>query len=367
MRLPYLPNPPPTATDEEAAIVARIAARRAPRPLQPLDLALLHSPLVADGWNAFLGAVRTQTRRVPADLRELAICRVGAVNRAWYEWGHHAPLAVGAGVSERAVGVLRAWTGPVSLGENKTEVGGKEGGTGEGKEGAALTEEQWAVVVLADEMTRNVEVSDETFAKVRGILGDQGTVELVVTVAAYNSVSRFLVALDGESFFLFLLSFLSPFRWHWISLSPYYLSFFSWGNPARVVESRGFVCWRFCSWRSITEEKKERKKADIDLANETYNSSRREKWHRPGWWALKRNRTNALGRVIQLRRRPEKRLHSGNERERVCVCECEGVLSMLAIRTRSVKGEGLRGRWRLGARVVSCRVVSATILDEERQ
>ncbi|RWA03937.1 hypothetical protein EKO27_g11168, partial [Xylaria grammica] len=44
MRVPYVPVPPPTASEEEAAIVARVAARRHPRPLQPLDLALLHSP-----------------------------------------------------------------------------------------------------------------------------------------------------------------------------------------------------------------------------------------------------------------------------------------------------------------------------------
>lgn len=86
MRLPYVPDPPPTSTPEEQAIVSRIQARRAPRPLQALDLTLLHSPPVADGWNAFLGAVRTRTS-IPADARELAISRVAVVNRAWYEWG----------------------------------------------------------------------------------------------------------------------------------------------------------------------------------------------------------------------------------------------------------------------------------------
>ncbi|KAK7749994.1 hypothetical protein SLS62_008103 [Diatrype stigma] len=107
MRLPYTPNPPTQlATAEDRAIASRIAARRAPRPLQPLDLALLHSPPVADGWNAFLGAVRTRTAALDPAVRELCICRVAACNRAWYEWAHHAPLAREAGVSEEAMAVV---------------------------------------------------------------------------------------------------------------------------------------------------------------------------------------------------------------------------------------------------------------------
>lgn len=189
MRVPYVSNPPPTTTPEDAAIVERITARRHPRPLQPLDLALLHSPPVADGWNSFLGAVRTKTT-LGADVRELAISRVAVVNRAWYEWGHHAPLAVQAGVSESAMEAVKK-EGPLRIEDRPAE----------------LTEEQWASVVIADEMTRNVQVSDETFAKVKGLFGEKGTVEVVATVACYNCVSRFLVALDGK-FDFFFLSFL---------------------------------------------------------------------------------------------------------------------------------------------------------------
>lgn len=89
MRLPYVDPSSPEAftTPEEKAIVERVEARRAPRPLQPLDLTLLHSPSVADGWNSFLGAVRTKTG-LKDDVREIAICRVAIINQAWYEWGH---------------------------------------------------------------------------------------------------------------------------------------------------------------------------------------------------------------------------------------------------------------------------------------
>lgn len=199
MRLPYVPNPPTPATDEDAAIVRRIQERRAPRDLTPLDLALLHAPPVADGWNAFLGAVRTRTA-LPADLRELAISRVAVVNRAWYEWMHHAPLAAAAGVPQAALDALKTETGPLRLADY--------GSGGDGDKTGGLSEQQWAVVVLADEMTRNVEVADETFAKVKDLFGEKGTVEIVATVACYNCVSRFLVALDGEIQIPFL--FASP-------------------------------------------------------------------------------------------------------------------------------------------------------------
>lgn len=107
MRLPYVPVPVATTTPEDAAIVERIAARRAPRPLLELDRALLHSPPIADGWNSLLGAVRTRTL-LPADVLELAICAVAAANNAVYEWAAHAPLARAAGVSDAGIDTVRA-------------------------------------------------------------------------------------------------------------------------------------------------------------------------------------------------------------------------------------------------------------------
>jgi alkylhydroperoxidase family enzyme len=166
MRLPYVPNPPAPSSPEEAAIVERITARRAPRPLQPLDLALLHAPPVADGWNSFLGAVRTRTT-LPADLREIAISRVAVVNRAWYEWAHHAPLAEEGGVSKEGMEVVKR-EGELLLLSGETPAG--------------LTDKQWAVVCYADEMTRNVQVRDETFARLREAFGEREIVEITATV-----------------------------------------------------------------------------------------------------------------------------------------------------------------------------------------
>ncbi|KAG5978928.1 hypothetical protein E4U55_005760 [Claviceps digitariae] len=184
MRLPYVPNPPPASSPQNAAIIERIQQRRAPRSLQSLDLALLHSPPLADGWNAFLGAVRTRTH-LSADLRELAISRVAVCNQAWYEWKHHAPLALAAGVSKDALEHLLQQQGPLT-----------------GLDTPPLfSDRQWAVLVYTDEMTRNVHVRDETFARLTSLFHDREVVEITGTIAAYNCVSRFLVALDGKVMF----------------------------------------------------------------------------------------------------------------------------------------------------------------------
>ncbi|PBP18845.1 carboxymuconolactone decarboxylase [Diplocarpon rosae] len=178
MRLPYV-DPSTITSPEGTAIVERVRARRSPRPLQALDLTLLHSPAVADGWNSFLGAIRTKTS-LSDDIREIAICRVAVINRAWYEWAHHAPLAAAGGVSDEGMKVLEQ--------EDLT-----------GKSGAELSEKQWAVVYYTDAITKDLAVTDKTFAGLKKLFSDQEVVEITATVACYNCVSRFLVALDvGE-------------------------------------------------------------------------------------------------------------------------------------------------------------------------
>jgi len=167
MRLPYADPSDPNAfkTPEEAAIVSRVRARRAPRPLQALDLTLLHSPAVADGWNSFLGAIRTKTS-LSDDVREIAICRVAVINEAWYEWSHHAPLAKDGGVSEEGLKTLEE-RDPAGKGD--------------------LTEKQWAVVKYTDAMTANVSVGQEIFDELKKHFSEQEIVEITATVSYHHS------------------------------------------------------------------------------------------------------------------------------------------------------------------------------------
>lgn len=182
MRLPYVADPPPTSTPDEARILASVQARRAPNPLLPLDLALLHSYPIAEGWNSFIGAIRTRTSLTTV-IRELAICRVAVVNGALFEWEQHAPLLKGGGLSEEALKFI---------GDAQADFSSEAAAS-------VLSADQRAVLKYTDAMTKTIKVPDEVFAEVKGCYNDREVVEITTTIAAYNCVSRFLVALDvGE-------------------------------------------------------------------------------------------------------------------------------------------------------------------------
>jgi 4-carboxymuconolactone decarboxylase len=157
--------------DPTGEVAERVRARRGGT-LTALDRMLLHSKPLADGWNTLLGAVRSRFE-LSAELRELAVCRIAVLNDADYEWRAHAPHLVGAGFPEEHLDALR-----------------------DGGDLGALTAEQQLAVAYTDAMTRDVRVPDALFAQVHDLLGERATVELTATVAAYNMVSRFLVALE---------------------------------------------------------------------------------------------------------------------------------------------------------------------------
>lgn len=106
-------------------------------------------------------------------LRELAIMRIGQLNGADYEVQKHTPVALAEGLRQEQIDALSDW-----------------------RESTCYLPEQRAVLALIDEMTLEIKVVDTTFAAVRGFLDNQEIVELVVTIGAYNMVSRVLTALD---------------------------------------------------------------------------------------------------------------------------------------------------------------------------
>ncbi len=173
-RIPYV-------TDEQAGDTPLVAAIRQRRggTLLNLDRELLHSPPFAAGWNALLGAVRNDLA-VDRRLRELAMCVVAVMNGADYEFVHHAPEFVKAGGSHAQIAAVRRMESvPVDA--------------------SLFDEVENATIALAMQMSRIIEVEETTFATLRRHLGDAQLVELVGVVAAYNMVSRFLVALGIEA------------------------------------------------------------------------------------------------------------------------------------------------------------------------
>lgn len=171
-RIPYQP----ADLGEPAELVAAIRARRGGRLLN-LDRMLLHSPQLAAGWNAYLRAVRDDLSLDPQS-REIAMCAVAALNGADYEFHHHAPEFVRAGGTAGQVEALR---NPLLAADS-----------------AQFDERQRAVLRFTVEMTRDIAVRDPTFDEVRRHFDERATVELAGVIAAYNMVSRFLVALRIE-------------------------------------------------------------------------------------------------------------------------------------------------------------------------
>ncbi|NBT35290.1 MAG: carboxymuconolactone decarboxylase family protein [Betaproteobacteria bacterium] len=168
----------PADIEEPADLVAAIRQRRGGELLK-LDRMLLHSPALAEGWNAYLGAVRTGLS-VPLKLRELAMCGVAILNGAEYEFEHHSPIFIEAGgTPEQALAIrqIDSETFPVGL----------------------FPELEQDVLALTREMTRDIRVAGALKRRLVRALGVQQTVELVAVVATYNMVSRFLVALSIES------------------------------------------------------------------------------------------------------------------------------------------------------------------------
>ena len=172
-RLPYL-------TDREAGDTPLVAAIRQRRggALLNLDRQLLYSPAFAQGWNALLGAVRTQLK-VDPKLRELAMCVVAVLNGAEYEFVHHAPEFLKVGGRQAQIDAVHRM--------NSVDF-----------DTALFDELENAMIALSVQMTRSVKVEDAPFETLRKHVGEACTVELIGVIAAYNMVSRFLVALGIE-------------------------------------------------------------------------------------------------------------------------------------------------------------------------
>ena len=169
MRIPLvIPGTNPELAAQEAQIMAERGR------ISQLYRVLLNSPPIAHGWEQMLSAVRNRNS-IPAGIRELVILRVAILNRAPYEFDAHVPHALAAGVSADAIEASRSL--PLAA-------------------DAPFTDAQRVALRLTDAMTRDIDVPDALYAEVRQHFNAQGQIDLVATVAAYNMVSRFLVALQ---------------------------------------------------------------------------------------------------------------------------------------------------------------------------
>lgn len=111
--------------------------------------------------------------------REMAVLRVAHATKAAYEWAQHEQLARAAGVTEVEIDAI----------------GTEEPVTG-------LDEECNLICRVADEISRDVRLSDEALQAIVDRYGPREAAELILLVSYYNMVSRFLestrVAVEDE-------------------------------------------------------------------------------------------------------------------------------------------------------------------------
>ncbi|MEZ5816843.1 MAG: carboxymuconolactone decarboxylase family protein [Hyphomicrobiaceae bacterium] len=131
---------------------------------------MVHSPNAARAFQGLGGFIRHKSRLDPR-LREIAILAVGWITQAPYEWSHHVKIGQDFGVSEDDIRGLIA------------ECDGKSSG---------LEPVARLIVEAAREMTRDLAVSDATFEKLKASFDSECLTDLVITMAFYNAVVRYL-------------------------------------------------------------------------------------------------------------------------------------------------------------------------------
>jgi len=154
-------------------LLSAMRSRRPDGELIGIDRVLLKSVPLATGWNELLRRVRAEFS-LELEYRELIMLRVAVLNDAEFEWGVHYPAYLAAGGTAQKAAAL------------------KHSDTTSGR----FNKHERALIQLTDQSTRRVAVDAEVVEALKRLLGEVKTVEAVATVAAYNMVSRFLVALS---------------------------------------------------------------------------------------------------------------------------------------------------------------------------
>jgi len=126
---------------------------------------LAHSPGILEGFLALNGALGRIT--LDPKLRELAYIRASEINSCGYCLQHHKTAGRKAGLDERQV--------------NETE----------SRSGSEIYDDlQRDVLQYAEEVTRNVVVTDELAGRLKQMLTERELVELAVAVALANFTNR---------------------------------------------------------------------------------------------------------------------------------------------------------------------------------
>lgn len=136
----------------------------------------IHSPTLGFPTQALGAKVRFENT-LSGDLRELAILVVGAYTHAEYEWWAHSKIGLKEGLTEDMLAAI-----------SETRAHDDEQSDWPPFE----TDAQRVVYEFALELTQTSHVTEARYTAVQQLLGDQQTVDLVITIGYYTLVSMTL-------------------------------------------------------------------------------------------------------------------------------------------------------------------------------
>jgi 4-carboxymuconolactone decarboxylase len=131
---------------------------------------LINSPELLKRYLLMTEYLRQKTS-LPKHLNEMAILLEARIWDAQYEWWAHEPLARKAGLSDAIINDIR-----------------------DGKRPALLKPNEAVVYDFVTELLHKRQLSDETFARAKQILGEQQVVDLAAVTGFYVMVSAVIAA-----------------------------------------------------------------------------------------------------------------------------------------------------------------------------
>lgn len=138
---------------------------------------LVNSPDMARAFNGLGNYIRFKSKLDPR-LREMAILQVGWLEKSEYEFTHHVKIGREFGVTDDDIRALM------------DETAGKP---------TSLEPLAKAILRGAREMTRDIGMSEATFAEIRQHLSDEHMTDLVLTIAFYCAVVRVLATMKIDN------------------------------------------------------------------------------------------------------------------------------------------------------------------------
>jgi 4-carboxymuconolactone decarboxylase len=167
---PRFPKPAMEQLNPEQQAVAAEVLKQSSAGLGGPYGMLIKSPELLKRYLLMTDYLRQKTS-LPHRLNEMAILLEARLWDAQYEWWAHEPLAKKAGLSDAIIEDLRA-----------------------GKRPATMQPDEAVVYDVVTEILNKRQLSDDTFARAKQILGEQQVVDLVAVTGFYVMVSAVVIA-----------------------------------------------------------------------------------------------------------------------------------------------------------------------------